>query len=224
MTKLAANALLAQHISSINSLSAVSEVTGADIEEVSYACGLYNRIGSRMLKSSVGFGGSCFKKDILNLIYIAESQHLPEVAAYWRSVIDINEYQKDRFIKRIVACLFRTLTNKKVAILGYAYKKDTGDTRESAAISIVNNLLSENAEVSICDPKVEEEAIWLSLKEGNVDFKRIKTRVTICSSAYEACEDADAVVIATKCDEFSNKSVDKPKQTVQRMAALPGSY
>ncbi|KAK3177140.1 hypothetical protein OEA41_008468 [Lepraria neglecta] len=104
------------------------------------------------------------------------------VAAYWRSVIDINEYQKDRFIKRIVACLFRTLTNKKVAILAYAYKKDTGDMRESAAISIVNNLLSENAEVSIYDPKVEEEAIWLSLKEGNVDFKRIKTRVTICSS------------------------------------------
>ena len=208
MAKLSANALLAQRISSINSLSAVCEATGADIDEVSYACGLDNRIGSRMLKSSVGFGGSCFKKDVLNLVYIAESHHLPEVAAYWKGVIDINEYQKDRFIKRIVKCLFSTLTNKKVAILGYSYKKDTGDTRESAAISIVNHLLAESADVSIYDPKVEESQIWQSLKDTNDERHFdgvIKNRITICDTSYKACENADAVVIATEWDEFSNK-------------------
>lgn len=209
MAKLSANALLAQRISSINALSAVCEATGADVDEVSYACGLDKRIGSRMLKSSVGFGGSCLKKDILNLVYIAESHHLPEVADYWRGVIDINEYQKDRFIKRIVKCLFSTLTNKKVSILGYAYKKDTGDTRESAAISIVNHLLTENAQVSIYDPKVEESQIWQSLQETNNPrtFESLcKKRVIVCKTSYEACENADAVVIATEWDEFSNKT------------------
>ena len=210
MTKLSANALLAQRISSINALSAVCEATGADVDEVSYACGLDNRIGSRMLKSSVGFGGSCFKKDVLNLVYIAETHNLPEVADYFKGIIDINEYQKNRFIKRIVKCLFSTLTNKRVAILGYAYKKDTGDTRESAAISIVNHLLTENAEVRIYDPRVEEYQVWQSLKESN-DEKRyglVEKRVTVCQTSYEACEDADAVVIATEWDEFSNKAPD----------------
>lgn len=210
MAKLAANALLAQRISSINALSAVCEATGADIDEVAFAVGLDKRIGAKMLKSSIGFGGSCFKKDVLNLVYIAETMHLPEVAAYWSSVVDINEYQKDRFIKRIVACLFQTLTNKKVAILGYAYKKDTGDTRESAAISIVNHLIVENAEVTIYDPKVEEQAIWDSLAYGNDKFPLIKNRITVCQSSYEACEDADAVVIATEWDEFCNKTVKSP--------------
>ena len=213
MAKLAANALLAQRISSINALSAVCEATGADIDEVAFAVGLDRRIGSKMLKSSIGFGGSCFKKDVLNLVYIAETMHLPEVASYWNSVVEINEYQKDRFIKRIVACLFQTLTNKKVAILGYAYKKDTGDTRESAAISIVNHLIVENAEVTIYDPKVEESAIWESLSYGNDNFDRIKKRTTVCKTAYEACEDADAVVIATEWDEFSNKTAKPPTNT-----------
>ena len=210
MAKLAANALLAQRISSINALSAVCEATGADIDEVAFAVGLDRRIGSKMLKSSIGFGGSCFKKDVLNLVYIAETMHLPEVASYWNSVVEINEYQKDRFIKRIVACLFQTLTNKKVAILGYAYKKDTGDTRESAAISIVNHLIVENAEVTIYDPKVEESAVWESLSYGSDNFDRIKKRTSVCKTAYEACEDADAVVIATEWDEFSNKTITPP--------------
>ena len=210
MAKLAANALLAQRISSINAFSAVCEATGADIDEVAFAVGLDRRIGSKMLKSSIGFGGSCFKKDVLNLVYIAETMHLPEVASYWNSVVEINEYQKDRFIKRIVACLFQTLTNKKVAILGYAYKKDTGDTRESAAISLVNHLIVENAEVTIYDPKVEESAIWESLSYGSTQFNEVKKRTTVCRTAYEACEDADAVVIATEWDEFSNKTVKPP--------------
>jgi len=211
MAKLSANALLAQRISSINALSAVCEATGADVDEVSYACGLDSRIGSRMLKSSLGFGGSCYKKDVLSLVYIAETHNLPEVAAYWKGVVDINEYQKDRFIKRIVKCLFSTLTNKKVAILGYAYKKNTGDTRESAAISIVNHLIRENAEVSIYDPKVEESQVWRSLEENNDKdaFELTKSRVTVCRTSYEACEDADAVVIATEWDEFSNKTTNR---------------
>lgn len=212
MAKLSANALLAQRISSINALSAVCEATGADIDEVSLACGLDKRIGSRMLKSSVGFGGSCFRKDVLSLVYIAETHNLPEIAAYWKGIIDINEYQKDRFIKRIVKCLFSTLTDKKVAILGYAYKKNTGDTRESAAISVVNHLLTENAEVSIYDPKVDEDQIWRTLKDTNDDrrFKLVRERVTIHQSSYKACEGADAVVIATEWDEFSNKTTEIP--------------
>lgn len=219
MAKLSANALLAQRISSINALSAVCEATGADIEEVSYACGLDNRIGSRMLKSSVGFGGSCFKKDVLALVYIAQTHNLPEVAAYWKGVIDINEYQKARFIKRIVKCLFNTLTGKKVAILGYAYKKDTGDTRESAAIGIVNHLIKENAEVNIYDPKVEKEQIWQSLKESNDErtFDHVISRVSVCQTPYEACQGTDAVVIATEWDEFSNKTepIESPRTTLQ---------
>jgi len=223
MAKLSANALLAQRISSINALSAVCEVTGADIDEVSYACGLDSRIGPRMLKPSVGFGGSCYRKDVLSLVYIAESHNLPEVAAYWKGVVDINEYQKDRFIKRIVKCLFSTLTNKKVAILGYAYKKDTGDTRESAAISIVNHLVRESAEVSIYDPKVEEMQVWQSLEKSNdkIAFDVIKSHVTVCRTPYEACKDADAVVIATEWDEFSNKASNGIPTPIPTLTVTP---
>ncbi len=223
MAKLSANALLAQRISSINALSAVCEATGADIDEVSYACGLDSRIGPRMLKSSVGFGGSCYRKDVLSLVYIAESHNLPEIAAYWKGVVEINEYQKDRFIKRIVKCLFSTLTNKKVAILGYAYKKDTGDTRESAAISIVNHLCRENAEVSIYDPKVEETHVWQSLEESNnkIAFDVIKSQVTVCRTPYEACKDADAVVIATEWDEFSNKTSNGIPTPIPTLTVTP---
>lgn len=122
----AANALLAQRISSVNALSAICEVTGADIDEVAYACGLDTRIGNRFLKASVGFGGSCFQKDILNLVYLSESLHLPEVADYWRQITIMNEYQKRRFSERVVRTLFNTITGKKIAVLGFAFKKDTG--------------------------------------------------------------------------------------------------
>ena len=208
MAKLAANALLAQRISSINALSAICESTGADIDEVAYAVGLDKRIGPKMLKSSVGFGGSCFRKDVLNLVYIAETLHLPEVAGYWEKVVEMNEYQKDRFCKRIVSCLYTTLTDKRVAVLGFAYKKDTGDTRESASISLVNSLVAEKASVRIYDPKVEEESIWMELKWTATNFEETKKRVTVCGSAYEACEDAHAAVIATEWDEFNNKDKD----------------
>ena len=227
MAKLAANALLAQRISSINALSAICESTGADIDEVAYAVGLDKRIGPKMLKSSVGFGGSCFRKDVLNLVYIAESLHLPEVAAYWEQVVEMNEYQKQRFSKRIVDCLYSTLTDKRVAVLGFAYKKDTGDTRESAAIALVNSLIAEKADVRIYDPKVEVEAIWMELKWTAINFAETQKRVTVCTTAYEACEASHAAIIATEWDEFNNKDTEVRAEQAHSLPVLgrsPSSY
>ncbi|KAI9815158.1 MAG: hypothetical protein M1832_005560 [Thelocarpon impressellum] len=205
LSKLAANALLAQRISSINALSALCEATGADVDEVAYACGLDSRIGPRMLKAGPGFGGSCFKKDLLSLVYLAESLHLDDVAAYWKSVVTINDYQKGRFAKRIILALFNTLKNKKIAVLGFAYKKDTGDTRGSAAIDLVQTLAMEQASLAIYDPVVTEKQVWEALEEGGERLGEIRENVAVCSTAYEACADADAVVIVTEWDEFSNK-------------------
>lgn len=220
LAKLAANAILAQRISSINALSAVCEATGADISEIARAAGSDTRIGSRMLQASVGFGGSCFRKDVLSLAYMAESLHLPEVADYWQSVVSINEWyvlrdvrdgtitdlicrQKDRFAKRIIRCLYNNVSNKKIGIFGFAYKKNTSDTRESAAISVVKNLIAEQARVSIYDPQVKKAQIWEELQmNGCQDFEEY---VTVCTTPYDAAEDAHAVVILTEWDEFSNK-------------------
>ena len=202
LSKLAANAMLAQRISSINALSSICEAVSANVQDVAYACGLDHRIGSKMLNASVGFGGSCFRKDVMNLVYISESLNLPEVAAYWESILLVNEYQKDRFTRRIVKTLHGTLSSKKLAILGFAYKKNTGDTRESPAITIVNNLLAENAEIAIYDPKVSPEQIQSDLRlESHAEHK-----VTICSNAYEACQDAHAAVILTEWNMFSNRT------------------
>ncbi|GAB7366258.1 hypothetical protein MBLNU230_g7816t1 [Neophaeotheca triangularis] len=209
LAKLAANCMLAQRISSINSLSAVCEATGADIDELAYAVGLDNRIGPKMMKASAGFGGSCFKKDVLSLVYIAESLHLPEVASYWKSVVDINEYQKERFTKRITKCLYNTLANKKIAVLGFAYKKDTGDTRESSAISVIGQMIAENARIAIYDPKVSEEQIHRDLSMDNKP-EVVKKCVTVCKDAYSACENACAVVILTEWDEFKTDTLNIP--------------
>ena len=185
--KQAANALLAQRISSINALSAICEATGADVDEVSYACGLDTRIGPKFLKASVGFGGSCFQKDILNLVYLSESLHLPEVGAYWKQVrhstrpcrplktnqketfkvVLMNDFQKERFVRRIISRLFNTITNKKLALFGFAFKKDTGDTRESAAITLCHFFIQEKAKIEIYDPEVEADQIWMDLAEAN---------------------------------------------------------
>ena len=150
---------MAQRISSINSLSAVCEATGADIEQVSSAAGLDSRIGPKFLKASVGFGGSCFQKDVLNLVYLAGSLGLKEVADYWHQVVLMNDFQKQRFSSRIIKTLFNTITNKRICVLGFAYKKDTGDTRESASIDIIKSFLCENAIVHIYDPKVSAARI-----------------------------------------------------------------
>ena len=145
LSKLVSNALLAQRISSINALSALCEATGADIDEVAFAAGRDARIGSRFLKASVGFGGSCFQKDILNLVYLCRHYGLPEVAEYWQQVVQINDWQKSRFVQRMVRTMFNTLAGKRIAVLGFAFKKDTNDTRESAAIDVCRALLAEKS-------------------------------------------------------------------------------
>ncbi|KAJ7024456.1 UDP-glucose dehydrogenase [Mycena alexandri] len=204
LSKLAANAMLAQRISSVNALSAICEATGANIDEVANAVGYDSRVGPKFLKASVGFGGSCFQKDILNLVYLSESLHLPEVAAYWRQVVEMNEYQKRRFSKRVVDTLFNTITGKRIAVLGFAFKADTGDTRESAAITLIRDFQSERALVNIYDPQVNEAQIWADLQEASpgIPLESIKKQVTIHKSALDACRDAEAVVIATEWKEF----------------------
>ncbi|KAL9603690.1 MAG: hypothetical protein Q9219_001009 [cf. Caloplaca sp. 3 TL-2023] len=205
LSKLAANAMLAQRISSVNALSAICEATGADVDEVSYACGLDSRIGPHMLKAGPGFGGSCFQKDIFNIVYLSESLHLYEIADYWRSIINMNEHQKKRFTKRIISCLYNNLAGKKLAVLGFAFKKDTSDTRESPAITLVSNFVAERARVAIYDPRVPENQIWRELIDNGCNPDVLKRNVSICGSGYMACEGADAVVVATEWDEFSNK-------------------
>jgi UDPglucose 6-dehydrogenase len=200
-----ANAFLAQRISSINSISALCEATGADVDEVGHAIGQDSRIGPKFLKASVGFGGSCFQKDILNLVYLCEHFGLPEVAAYWESVVKMNDWQKGRFTKQIVRTLFNTVSGKRIAVLGFAFKKDTNDTRESAAISVVRGLLEENATVVVYDPKVPADEIRRDvLGAGKED-----SRLVIASSAEEAAEGAHALAVLTEWDQF--KSLDFPK-------------
>jgi UDPglucose 6-dehydrogenase len=164
LSKLAANAFLAQRISSINSLSAICEATGANVDEVSISIGLDSRIGPKFLKASLGFGGSCFQKDLLNLIYLSRSLHLNEVADYWEQVVKMNDYQKFRSYKRILARLFNSVSDKKIVLLGYSFKKDTKDTRESAAITMAEYFIAEGSQVSIYDPRVPETYIRQTLK------------------------------------------------------------
>jgi UDPglucose 6-dehydrogenase len=205
LSKLVANAFLAQRISSINSISALCEATGADVDEVANAIGRDSRIGSKFLKASVGFGGSCFQKDILNLVYLCEHFSLPEVAAYWESVIKMNDWQKRRFSTRIVRALYNSVADKKIAVLGFAFKKDTNDTRESAAIAVCRDLIAEQARVSVYDPKVPEDEIRrdvLGKDTGN-------PLLTVATSAYEAAVGAHALAIATEWDEF--KTLDYAK-------------
>lgn len=197
LSKLTANAFLAQRISSINAISALCEATEANVDEVAHSIGTDSRIGPKFLKSSVGFGGSCFQKDILNLVYLCEHFGLPEVAAYWNSVIEMNDYQKHRFARRVVSTLFNTVSDKKIAVLGFAFKKDTNDTRESAAIYVCGDLLEEQANLAIYDPKVTENQIRSDLKLGDED-----TSLTVHGDPYEATKDAHAVLILTEWDEF----------------------
>lgn len=218
LAKLAANALLAQRISSINALSAVCEAVGADVEQVASIVGSDRRIGPHMLKSSVGFGGSCFRKDVANLCYLAETLHLPEVARYWQGVLDINLWQKERFSRRIIRKLNNTLMGKRIAILGFAYKKNTGDARESPAIQVVQTLAAEGASIKIFDPCVKEETVW---EELGPSVRR--DRVQICKDAYEATERAHAVAILTDWDDFNNKSQSTSASGLRRIDSGMGS-
>ncbi|KAJ7407795.1 UDP-glucose 6-dehydrogenase [Pitangus sulphuratus] len=210
LSKLAANAFLAQRISSINSISALCEATGADVEEVARAIGTDQRIGNKFLKASVGFGGSCFQKDVLNLVYLCEALNLPEVARYWQQVIDMNDYQRRRFASRIIDSLFNTVTDKKIAILGFAFKKDTGDTRESSSIYISKYLMDEGAKLHIYDPKVPKEQIILDLSHPGVsEDNQVSRLVTISQDPYEACDGAHALVICTEWDMFKELDYER---------------
>ncbi|APU68654.1 UDP-glucose 6-dehydrogenase [Christiangramia flava] len=205
LSKLTANAFLAQRVSSINAMSELCEKTGADVNEVAKAVGMDSRIGPKFLKSSVGFGGSCFQKDILNLVYIAKSFGLNEVADYWEQVITMNDHQKKRFALNIVRTLFNTVSGKKIALLGWAFKKDTNDTRESAAIYVSDYLLNEQADIVIYDPKVTEEQIYADLNYlGTRSEEENIARVTVLSNPYEVCENAHAIAVLTEWDEFKD--------------------
>ncbi|MGA7726123.1 MAG: nucleotide sugar dehydrogenase [Opitutaceae bacterium] len=198
LSKLVANAFLAQRISSINSISALCEATGADVDEVANAIGKDSRIGPKFLKASVGFGGSCFQKDILNLVYLCEHFGLPEVAAYWEGVVRMNDWQKRRFTSKIVKALYNSVADKKIGILGFAFKKDTNDTRESPAIAVCRDLIAEQARVTVYDPKVPADEIRrdiLGKDSGN-------SQLSIAADAYEAAAGAHALAIATEWDEF----------------------
>lgn len=203
LSKLTANAFLAQRVSSINSLSELCEKSGADVNEVAKAIGLDSRIGSKFLKASVGFGGSCFQKDILNLVYIAKSYGLHEVADYWEQVVIMNDHQKRRFATNIIKTLYNTVSGKNITFLGWAFKKDTNDTRESAAIYVADDLLSEQAIIRVYDPKVSEDQI-------QYDLNYLATRtsvqnaqgVQVFQDPYEACKDAHAIAVLTEWDEF----------------------
>ncbi len=204
LAKLTANAFLAQRISSINSISALCEATGADIREVSRAIGSDSRIGSKFLDSGPGFGGSCFKKDILNLVYLCEHFGLREVADFWNSVVTLNNWHQHRISRLITKKLFGTLSNKKIGILGFAFKANTNDTRESAAIRICKDLLAEGAILYIHDPKVEPDQILKDLSnKGNINTLKDKT-LFFANQIEEAAEGSDAILILTEWNEYAN--------------------
>ncbi|MBA4153350.1 UDP-glucose 6-dehydrogenase [Flavobacterium sp.] len=210
LSKLVANAFLAQRVSSINAISELCEKTGADVNEVSRAIGMDSRIGSKFLKSSVGFGGSCFQKDILNLVYIAKSYGLNQVADYWEQVIIMNDHQKSRFAKNIVTTLYNTVADKKITFLGWAFKKDTNDTRESAAIYVANDLLFEQAKLAVYDPKVSEEQMLFDLNylQSRSEAENSKY-VKAIPDPYEACKGAHAIAVLTEWDEFKHYDWEK---------------
>ncbi|KAH7382008.1 hypothetical protein BKA64DRAFT_218369 [Cadophora sp. MPI-SDFR-AT-0126] len=207
LSKLVANAMLAQRISSINTVSSICEKTGADVDEIAKAIGLDPRLGSKFLKAGLGFGGSCFKKDILSLVYLAQTLNLEEVAEYWKQVITINEFQRNRFVKRVVSNLHGTLIGKKISILGYAFKKDTSDTRESPAVEVVKSLLADNpAEIAIFDPRCNPEDVKDELTRliATTGLKLLKPDgpIEVYKDPYEACAESSAVLILTEWDQF----------------------
>ena len=201
LSKLTANAFLAQRISSINSISALCEETGANIHEVAHAVGTDSRIGQKFLDASVGFGGSCFKKDIFNLVYLCRHYGLDEVADYWESVVKMNEYQVERFVLKMLKSMFNTVTGKKIALFGFAFKANTGDTRESPAIYVTKKLLNEMANVAISDPK--------ALENAKNELKEFKENVEYCSDPYVAAKNAHAIAVLTEWECY--KALDYKK-------------
>ncbi|MGE4563506.1 MAG: UDP-glucose 6-dehydrogenase [Victivallaceae bacterium] len=213
LTKLVSNALLAQRVSSINSISALCEKTGANVAEVASAAGRDSRIGAKFLKASVGFGGSCFKKDILNLVYLCEYYGLPEVAAYWEQVVNMNDYQASRFVRNMVSAMFNTVAGKKIAILGFAFKADTGDTRESPAIAVCNQLLEEHAKLAIHDPKALENA-ELDLAAAPAGM------VKFCDCPYDAAKGAHAIALMTEWQCFKDLDFERIFASMEKPAFI----
>ncbi len=201
LSKIVSNAFLAQRISSINAISSLCEKTDADIAEVAKAVGMDNRIGPKFLNASIGFGGSCFRKDILNLVYLCRHYGLNEVADYWEGVVKINEYQKERFIRNMMTAMFNTLADKKICLYGFAFKANTGDTRESPAIFIARRLLEEKAEIIITDPK--------ALKNARADLAGIDGRVAFVEDPYKAAEGCHTIAVLTEWDLFRNLDYQK---------------
>ncbi|MFN5187679.1 MAG: UDP-glucose 6-dehydrogenase [Planctomycetota bacterium] len=227
LSKLTANAFLAQRVSSINAISALCEATGADVDEVAKAIGSDSRIGPKFLKASVGFGGSCFQKDILNLVYLCQHFGLSEVATYWEQVVKMNDYQKQRFSTRIIRTMFHTVSDKQIAIWGFAFKKDTNDTRESAAIYVCRDLLEEGARLVVYDPRVSEKQIRHDLedvfKDSSLEVSQrhkrlIETNVSIASDAYQASEHAHAIAVMTEWDEFKKLDMKRVYENMYRPA------
>lgn len=216
LSKLVANAFLAQRISSINSISALCEATGADVDEVARAIGKDSRIGPKFLKASVGFGGSCFQKDILNLVYLCDHFALPEVSSYWENVVKMNDWQKRRFATKIVRALFNSVADKKIAVLGFAFKKDTNDTRESPAISVCRDLLAEQARVAVYDPQVTEEDIRRELLGPD----KQDSRLTVVKSAYAAAEGAHGLAVLTEWDEFKTLDFKRIFESMAKPACV----
>jgi len=224
VSKLVANAFLAQRVSSINSISALCEATDADVYEVQRALAFDNRIGPKFLNASVGFGGSCFQKDILNLVYICESLGLKECADYWHQVILMNEYQKRRFSKIMVSRMFNTITSKKICVLGFAFKKDTGDTREAASAFVCRDLLEEAAIVHVYDPKVTREQMLSEMdytlhvtKDTN---PRLDEMLITSPCPYEAAAGSHAIAILTEWDEFKTYDYQKIFNSMAKPAFL----
>ncbi|MBF4492919.1 UDP-glucose 6-dehydrogenase [Flavobacterium sp. MR2016-29] len=221
LSKLTANAFLAQRISSINAMSELCEKTGADVTEVARAIGMDSRIGSKFLKASVGFGGSCFQKDILNLVYIAKSYGLNEVADYWEQVIIMNDHQKRRFSNKIVQTLYNTVADKKITFLGWAFKKDTNDTRESAAIYVADDLINEQAKISVYDPKVSRNKMLSDLDYLHTRSNEDNSNsLAIFDNAYEACKGSHAIAVLTEWDEFATYDWKKIYDSMHKPAFL----
>jgi UDPglucose 6-dehydrogenase len=212
LSKLAANAFLAQRISSINSISALCERTSADVTEVSRAIGMDSRIGARFLNASVGFGGSCFKKDILNLVYICEHYGLHEVARYWEDVVRINEYQEERFVRTMIKVMFNTVADKRIALFGFAFKKDTGDTRESPAIYVARMLLAEHARVVLSDPK--------ALDNARRDLDGVQGEPVFEEDPYRAAAGAHAVAILTEWDSYRSLDYERIYASMEKPAFI----
>ena len=215
LSKIVSNAFLAQRISSINAISALCEKTDADITEVSRAVGMDSRIGSKYLSASIGFGGSCFKKDILNLVYLCQQYGLHEVADYWESVVRINQYQQERFMLNMLTTMFNTLAGKRICLFGFAFKANTGDTRESPAIYITRRLLEEKAEIVITDPK--------ALKNVKADLTGMEGKVSFVEDPYKAAEGCHAIAILTEWDVYRNLDFQKIFNTMtKRPLSLTG--